>query len=271
MLKGPIQASKEEFYKFQGFVKTKIGLKFPESKKSLLESRLSNHIQKIGFDSFNDYFEFVMNENNKEELDYLIDKLTTHTTSFFREIEHFKFLAIQGINLINAFYSGATIKIASLGSSTGEEMYTLAMIFATLKRKRQIYDYQIDAMDISKKALMKAKSGIFKLDHLNSIPKQFKHFFTISDNLYAKPELTSNLRFFLLNICRKTQKFPDDYHIIFCRNTLIYFNKQLQQNVVNNISRILHPHGLVFIGHSESLHGLNHSYRRLVPTVYQGG
>jgi chemotaxis protein methyltransferase CheR len=269
---GPLRATANEFLKFQKYIQNNIGLKFPESKKSLLESRLSSHISKLGFNSFGDYFDYIESQPElSDEVDFLVDKLTTHTTSFFREIYHFDFLTTKGIqHLLQSFGNRTVFKILSLGSSTGEEMYTLAMLFATFKKKRIIHDYIIDGADISKYALLKAKEGIFKLDHFDSIPPEYKDYFEVRDEkLYAKNILKQNLRFFILNACNNGQRFPDTYHVVFCRNTLIYFPKELQQNVIDNIQKIIIPGGIFIMGHSESLYGLKHEFTRMEPTIYK--
>ncbi|HOV14389.1 MAG TPA: CheR family methyltransferase [Spirochaetota bacterium] len=270
---GPLKANKEEFEMFQEFIQDKIGLKFPESKKSLLESRLSSHIGKLGFNSFGEYFKYIGTLSElDEEIDYLVDKITTHTTSFFRENHHFDFLLSKGIDILVSVFGKINLKIMCLGSSTGEEMYTLAMILESQKKTGKILGYTIDGADISKYALLKAKEGVFKIDHLDSIPKQYIGYFDVKENkIFAKSILKNNLRFFLLNIAKPKQRFPDKYHIVFCRNTLIYFNKELQQNVINNVEKILISGGLYFMGHSESLHGLTHNFERVEPTIYQGG
>lgn len=269
----PLRATDSEFKKFQDFVQNKLGLKFPEAKKSLLESRLSTHIQKLGFSNFDQYFEYVMHSpNNGEELDFLVDKLTTHTTSFFREKQHFQFLVNEGIKKIAETYPKPDLKIASLGSSTGEEMYTISMVMTTLLKLNKITNFTVDAADISKAVLLKAKEGVFKFDHYESIPDRYKNLFEVKENkLFAKETLKSHHRFFMLNICKEKQKFPDKYHIVFCRNTLIYFSKELQQKVIDNVKKILLPGGLFLIGHSESLYGLDHSFERIGPTIYLRG
>ncbi len=269
----PIRASKEEFEKFQNFIQDRIGLKFPETKKSLLESRLSTHIGKLGFRTFDEYFRYIESiSETDDEIDYLVDKITTHTTSFFRENRHFDFLESKGLDILLKNFGKTRLKIMCLGASTGEEMYTLAMVFETHKRNGKIDGYTIDGADISRFALLKAKEGVFKSDHLESIPERYIKYFDVKNNkIYAKQIIKDNLRFFLLNIAKPKQKFPERYHIVFCRNTLIYFNKELQQNVINNVDRILVKGGLYFMGHSESLHGLNHNFTRVEPTIYQGG
>jgi len=271
---GPLRVTEEEFTKFQGFIQSRIGLKFPETKKSLLESRLSVHITRLGFGSFGEYFDFLETQPDlSDEIEFVIDKITTHTTSFFREDHHFKFLVDSGIGIIQkVFGQGTTIKFASLGSSTGEEMYTISMILYPLKKSGRIKDYSIDAFDISKYALLSAKEGRFRLETQSSIPPQYQDLFKVVDNkLIANQAIKNNMRFFMSNIAKKNQKFPDRYHIAFCRNTLIYFNKMLQQNVIDNIANILLPGGLYFMGHSESLHGLVQDFKRVEPTIYQVG
>ncbi len=271
---GPLRVTDKEFERFQNFIQSKIGLKFPETKKSLLESRMSSHITRLGFESYGDYFDFLETQSEfSEEVEFVIDKITTHTTSFFREDHHFNFLVNGGVDMIQKIFGPSTvIKFASLGSSTGEEMYTISMILYPLKKSGKIKDYSIDAFDISKHALLSAKEGRFRPETQTSIPPQYQKFFHIEENrLIADPALKNNMRFFMSNIAKKGQRFPDTYHIVFCRNTLIYFNKALQQNVIDNITNILMPGGLYFMGHSESLHGLTHNFKRVEPTIYQVG
>jgi len=268
---GQLKVTEEEFEKFQKFIQAKIGLKFPENKKTLLESRLSVHISRLGFESYGEYFDFLETQSEfSEEIEFVIDKITTHTTSFFREDHHFNFLTSQGIDIIQKNFGKSTvIKFASLGSSTGEEMYTISMVLYPLKKNGKIKDYSIDAFDISKYALLNAKEGRFRLETQSSIPTQFQNLFKVADNkLLADQALKNNMKFFMSNIAKKNQRFPDNYHIVFCRNTLIYFNKTLQQNVIDNIANILLPGGLYFMGHSESLNGLTHNFKRVEPTIY---
>ncbi len=268
---GHLRADDGEFKKYQDFIQRKIGIKFPESKKSLLESRLSSYLTKNGYKSFLEYFEYIEElPLTHPEIDFLVDKITTHTTSFFRENFHFDFLKEQGVKILADRFKKTKLKCISLGSSTGEEMYTLAMVLEEQKRKSVILDYQIDAADVSRYALLKAKEGVFKKDHLESIPAQYRSFFDIKDErIIAKDFLKKNMRFFIINICKIGQKFPDNYHLIFCRNTLIYFTKTLQQNVIDNVAKILIPGGIFIMGHSESLHGINHNFSKLEPTIFQ--
>lgn len=265
-----LRANKYEFNLFQDFIERKIGIKFPETKKSLLESRLSNHIARLGLGSFEEYYHLLQN-GTQAEYDFFIDKITTHTTHFFRENFHFDFILNHGTKILNKHFRNNSLKALSLGASTGEEMYTLAMVLNFLKKNNQINDFTIHGADISKQALLKAKTGIFKIDHLESIPKKYRYNFYIKEEIIeAKLDLKKHLHYYMLNACKRYQQFPAKYHIIFCRNMLIYFSRDLQQNVIDNIQNILLPGGLCFIGHSESLHNLSHKMKRIVPTVYQG-
>jgi chemotaxis protein methyltransferase CheR len=266
---GTPRITKSEFEKYSRFIEKKIGIKFPESKKSLLESRLSTHIAKKGFINFSEYFEKLLS-TDQDEYEFFIDKITTHTTNFFREPVHFKYLINTGIKLINEEFGNPVINILSMGTSTGEEMYSISLILTEQKKFNGINDFCISGIDISKKALLKAKNGIFNPDSLRSIPGKYRVYFNKSDNkLEAKEILKQNMRFFILNASRKNQIFPDKYHIVFCRNTLIYFSNQKQQNIINNISNILLPGGLLFIGLSETLQSLTHDFQKQESTIYR--
>jgi chemotaxis protein methyltransferase CheR len=269
MIQNSLNVSKEEFLKFQNFIEKKIGIKFPQNKKSLLESRLSSHIVKLGMKSFEEYYNYL-NNNNQKEYDYFIDKITTHTTNFFREKNHFNFIIDKGINIINEYFNNPKIKVLSLGTSTGEEIYTLAMIFARLKKMNEVTDYEIHGADVSKIALLKAKKGVFKTESLKDIPEEYQNGFKKYNNLIiANKIIRYNLRFFLLNACKRDQNFPDEYHIVFCRNIFIYFKNELQQNILDNIFSALLDGGLLFTGHTESLFGFNHNLKKIGTSVYR--
>ncbi len=265
-----MKINQDEFNKFQSFIEKKIGIKFPQTKKSLLESRITNHIIKSGFTSFEEYYQYLLSKKNTEEYEYFIDKITTHTTYFFREIQHFDFIIDRGIDLINKHFNKPFIKILSVGASTGEEMYSLALIFEEQKKFNKISGYGIDGFDISKKSLLKAKNGIFHKSNLENIPKRFKVFFkTNQDTIEAKEILKKKLKFFVLNVSNDNQKFPDKYHLILCRNILIYFTPLIQQKIINNLLTILLNGGFFITGTSESLHSLNHNLKKIQPNIYK--
>lgn len=266
---GQIKSDDNEFKIFQKFIEGRIGMKFPPSKRSLLDSRFSNHIRKLGLSSFKEYYDLIMND--RDEYQFFISKVTTHTTFFFRESHQFDFLVSRGIKLLNRHFPNQQLKVLSLASSTGEEMYTLGMILQDLKEHKIISGYSIHGADISKHSLLKAKEGLFKIDHLKSIPKKYLKYFEVGETeLKAKSLLTNNMRFFLLNACKRGQHFPDKYHIIFCRNMLIYLPIHMQQNVLDNIDSIILPGGQLYIGHSESLRNVANDFIRIEPTIFQG-
>lgn len=266
---GQLRSDSSEFAIFQKLIERRIGIKFPETKKSLLDSRFSNHIKKLGLNSFKEYYELVMSDH--DEYQYFISKITTHTTSFFRESHQFDFLVGKGIEILNRKFAGEQLKVLSLASSTGEEMFTLGMILQGLKEQGIISGYSIHGADISKHSLLSAKEGVFKIDHLKSIPKSYlKYFDIVGNEIRAKRVLTQNMRYFLLNACKRDQHFPDSYHIIFCRNMLIYLPIPMQQNVLDNIDSIIKTGGLLFIGHSESLRNVANDFYRIEPTIFQG-
>jgi chemotaxis protein methyltransferase CheR len=269
-----IRIDNETFKKFQTYVRQKIGINLPAAKKGLVESRFSNYIMKAGFKSFQEYLDYLVNDRSNSEYDFFVDRITTHTTHFFREKGHFDFLIKKGTTLINTFFnSPPMIKVLSIGTSTGEELYSLAIVLTEQQKSGFIHDFTIHGADVSRKALEKAKKGIFNSKNLEYIPTQYKKYFTIQKNqtiIEAKPVLKKNLKFFMLNACKKNQNFPDNYHIIFCRNMLIYFSKPLQQNVISNILRILLKNGLLFTGSTESLYTLSHNLKKIETTIYQG-
>lgn len=167
-------------------------------------------------------------------------------------------------------FNTTNIHCMSLGASTGEEAYSLAMTLMKYTELNPGIDFQIDLSDISIDSLKKAKTGEFKLIQLNQIPKYYFHYLIKnSDSFTFIPAIKQRLKFFKLNICNPEQKFPGNYHLLFCRNTLIYFPRERQQIILQNIERIIKDGGLLLLGHSETLQRICHNLKKIGPTVYQ--
>lgn len=274
-----INLSNNEFKKLSSLITSVSGIKLPIAKKVLLESRLQKRLRKLKFSSFKEYFDYLFgNEGLEKELTQLLDVVTTNKTDFFREPEHFDFMeriVIPAIMEQKRKTVSRKILIWSAASSTGEEPYTIAMVMEKQKKYFNDIVYKIIGTDLSTKVLNEAKTAIYSEEKIVNIPTKIKkQFFLRSKNREKSmvriiPELRRQVFFSRLNLLDNIYNIPKKMDIIFCRNVFIYFEKEIQESIVNKFYKYLNPGGYLFIGHSESLNGMNVPFKQVVPTVYK--
>ncbi|MBK6264555.1 methyltransferase domain-containing protein [Marivirga sp. S37H4] len=260
------------FEKISQFITKNYGIKLDQSKRSLVESRLGSRVRSLNFDSYHSYLGYVFQRNNKSELNLLVDLITTNKTDFFREPSHFNFLTEYLLPDFVKHY-GQNINIWSSACSSGEEVYTLAMVLDDYSRKYRL-TYNISGSDLSYQMLEQAKAGVYHLNRLGPIPEEYKKRYMLKSKnpkqhlARFKPEIRNKVVFYQRNLMEPNygnQKF----HVIFCRNVLIYFDKQKQEEVVNRLARQLHQGGYLFLGHSESVLGMKVDITQIQPTIYR--
>ena len=257
-----------EFEMIRDLAMRSFGLDLRAGKERLVATRLGKHLRTAGYQSFRQYFDRVRADTSGEMLAGLIDALTTNHTAFLREPVHFDFLREL---LCQDFRGRKRIDIWTAASATGEEPYTLLFTALSAAETAIPPDVHILASDISTRALSVAKRGCYSRERLAGLPVAWvNRFFTQADdgNLQVKPELRSRIAFQRINLIEPlavNTTFP----VIFCRNVMIYFNKATQEALVNRLAAKLEPGGYLFVGHSESLSGINHRLRYVRPAVYQ--
>ncbi len=252
----------EQFDKFRKTIYDESGITFSATNRSILDSRLKERLREKKLDSVDDYYRLII--SNREEMKVMLDSVTTNLTRFFRNQPHFDALINYVIPhvLEDKKKNGShTVKIWSAGCSTGEEPYTLAMILKDILPPP--YDFQITASDLSLKSLMVGKQGFYPTVRVGGIPpKYLNRFFTKTDTGYqANKELMSPIRFDYHNL--KNDNGIRNMDIVFCRNVLIYFDEPAQFRVINHFWNALGSHGYLYIGHSESLFGMNTKFKFL--------
>ena len=212
------------------------------------------------------------------ELVFLINEMTTNKTDFFREPVHFEYLVNKVLNHYperDVFTNKLQVNVWSSACSTGEEPYTIAMILEEYKNVDSNFSYSIYATDISTDALEIAKMGIFKMDIVKVIPKEMKYKYLLKSKDQTKdlvrfiPELRMNINFARVNLIDENYLFPVKMDVVFCRNVLIYFDKQTQEKALINITKRMSDGGYLFIGHSETILGMNLPLERVAPTIYR--
>lgn len=264
------------FDRFSEFIKTELGIKMPASKKTLLEARLQKRLRELCMNSHDEYCEYLFSASGmEEELSKLVDVVTTNTTDFFREPKHFELLSRS---ILPEFYSrrgGArNVNIWSAGCSSGEEPYTLGIVLSEFARQNPGFTFSILATDISTKVLRMAVSAVYPEAKIHPIPMELRKRYLLRSKDRTKkvvriaPEVRSHVRFRRLNFMEEFN-FDGKLDIIFCRNVVIYFDRQTQEKLFSRFCRKLSPGGYLFIGHSESLAGMDLPLEPVAPTVYR--
>ncbi|MCX7025663.1 MAG: chemotaxis protein CheR [Spirochaetes bacterium] len=274
----PTILSEAEFRRLAAYIETELGIRMPSVKKIMLESRLQKRLKLLGFKNYSDYMEFIFSgSEGREELVNMIDAVTTNKTDFFREPDHFDFLA--GTILPELTESGVTqrrtVQIWSAGCSTGEEPYTIAMIVADYCDRAVSVPYRIIASDLSTKVLDSGRAAIYGEEKVTMVSDSFKKRFMLKgkDRLAGfvkmKPELRNRIDFVRINFMDATYPVPRDIDVVFCRNVIIYFDRKIQEAMLGKICGYLRSGGYLVLGHSETLTGMQLPLANVVPTIYR--
>lgn len=271
-----LRLTDNEFEKFSVLIYNKTGIHLKSEKKELLNARLGKRLRASQLTSFEEYYDLVMNDSSGNELVHLINSVSTNFTSFFREKAHFDFLTSDVLpQFVNsAGRNPRNITIWSSACSSGEEPYTLSMVIDQFMRSVPGVSCSILATDISTKVLGAAEKGVYPLERVEKMPKDFLHTYfqrgvgTCNGYVKVKPNIRNLVTFKRFNLM---DAFPwqGEVDIIFCRNVMIYFNKETQEELVRKFYNCLSPGGFLFIGHSESLGSIKNKFRQVATTVYQ--
>jgi chemotaxis protein methyltransferase CheR len=269
------QLSARNFTRLAQFIHDYSGIKMPSNKRTMLEGRLRRRMRATRIANVNDYCRYLFEDNGMEaEVIHLIDAVTTNKTEFFREPAHFDFMMRTGLPAIAA--SGRReIKVWSSACSTGAEPYTLAMVLDEFCSDNRRMDYSILATDICTEVLDQAISGLFAEPMIEpvSMLRRQRYIMRAKDRnrnqVRIIPALRGKLAFARLNLMDEAYPVDADMDIIFCRNILIYFDKATQAKVLTRLCAHLRPGGYLFLGHSESIVGIDLPVLQIANTVFQ--
>lgn len=274
-----IEIDDKEFCLFQRLIYNESGINLTSAKKELLKSRLMKRLRERSLTSFKEYYKYVTEEDTTgEELVSMLDCVSTNLTEFFREAAHFDFLSENVLPFLlenKRKRREKKIRIWCAGCSTGEEPYSISMILAECIERLCDLDIKILATDLSTRVLKKAMQGIYAKDRLRGIPLQMlssyfeKGTHNFKEHYQIKDFLRNMIVFRRLNLTDEAFPFKGQFDFIFCRNVMIYFDKQTQNELVSKFYKHLAPDGYFFIGHSESLAGTESRFRYVRPTIYQ--
>jgi len=267
-----LNLSSIEFQLFQSLVYQQAGISLSEHKKSLIASRLSKRIRDLEFPSFQSYYDFVVSGADPEELTQLLDLISTNKTDFFREPGHFDFLRER---IVPTLASQRSVRIWSSASSTGEEPYTIAMTLWDAIEGSAQWDCKILASDISTRVLAKAARGIYEAERVATVSSELvrRHFLRGKGDqqgfVKIKSHIAKMVTFRRINLMEEVFPIRNPLDVIFCRNVMIYFDRPTQAKLMAKFFRYLKSGGYLFIGHSESLQWIDHSFTYVAPTIYQ--
>ena len=261
-----------DFRRFAGLVYASSGIHLTEQKRELLKARLRKRLRALGLGSYRDYFNLVTADGPEGELRALLDVVSTNKTEFFRESKHFDHLAEVVIPdwLARGGARQGPFRIWSAASSTGEEVWTLAM--TVMEALNGQADFKVLGTDISTRVLEKALGGVYEDRHIEAIPEERRrrYFVPLGDGHWQVGDaLRAKASFGRLNLNDSALPFHNPFDAVFCRNVMIYFDRPTQEALVERIHGALTPGGWLYTGLSESLLAVKHSFKTVAPSVYR--
>jgi chemotaxis protein methyltransferase CheR len=276
---GSATLSSSDFKRLASFIESELGIRMPETKRIMLESRLQKRLRRFGFDNYKQYVDFVFSDEGREsELINMIDAVTTNKTDFFREAEHFDYLVGKIVPAAEG-RDGAGIArpftVWSAGCSTGEEPYTIAMVLEERRALDPRFSYRIFASDLSTQVLDKAKEAVYEDSKVAVVPMSFKKKYMLRSKdkdkglVRIKPELRARISFARINFMDDSYPVSETFDVVFCRNVIIYFERPIQEAILKKLCKHIRPGGWLILGHSETLTGMSMPLRGVAPTVYE--
>jgi len=267
-----VNISDQEFWQIVNLLKNSYGINLSQ-KKNLIVGRLQNHLSRSHFKSFSEFYDYVVNDKTGEAITLLINKLTTNYTYFLREVDHYEYFKSTVLPYITQTEKGRDMRVWSAGCSSGEEAYTIAMyIDDFFGGKKNGWDTRILATDISERVLSQAAEGIYLTENLEPLKPAWRtNYFKQIDNerSQAIERLRRDIVFRKFNLMEKRLPFKKKFHIIWCRNVMIYFDLQTKNELVERFYDATEHGGYLFIGHSESVTRGETRYQYVQPAIYR--
>jgi chemotaxis protein methyltransferase CheR len=263
--------SDKEFKRISDIMYEAVGLSYNESKKSLVQSRLTSRILRLGLGGFADYIALLEDESEAAEFQMAVDLLTTNETYFFREPKHYQLLEQE----LSQRKSQAPIAVWSAASSFGDEAYSTAMLLSDLQTAGRIgADWSILATDISHRVLLSAKEAVYPQDRLRDVsPERLKRYCLKGEGpalgqSMMQDKIRKRVKFGQLNLCKPFSGLgPFDF--VFLRNVLIYFDVPTKREVVDRVLATLKPGGLFFLGTAEGRVNCNTPLQTVQPGAFR--
>lgn len=278
MFSGMMEISDREFNLLRSLVYERFGINLTEQKRSLLVGRLQKSVRTLGFSTFKQYYDHLLADNTGQALDGLINQISTNYSYFYRENAHFDFFrstALPEVVERMKHQNCRDLRIWCAGCSTGQEPYTLAMlVLEYFGGEYSMWDAGILATDISARALNTAVAGVYPAEAISRLPVKLKQrYFTMNGSKRYKisDKVKKEVTFRRFNLMNEDFPFKKQFHIIFCRNVMIYFDQPTRDALIKRLYENTVPGGYIFIGHSETLGRERTHYEYVMPAVYRRG
>ncbi|MDR0805080.1 MAG: protein-glutamate O-methyltransferase CheR [Oscillospiraceae bacterium] len=261
-----------DFTRLVNYMEQKFGINLKQ-KRVLIEGRLSNTIQQRGFTDFTGFLNMIFADKTGTEMINLINKLTTNHTYFYREPEHYDFMVQTALPYLEQSKKDHKVYIWSAACSSGEEPYTNIMqTIEYFSRKAAAWTIEELATDISDRVMDLARKGIYHQDTMKNLPAGWdkKYFKSVGNECFQiQPTVTSKVKIQKFNLMDPIPFKARPFDIIFCRNVMIYFEKETKEALVKRFYDVLAPGGFLFIGHAETIDRTNSKYQYVKPAVYR--
>ncbi len=260
------------FKRFRALVYRECGINLTDHKRAMFSSRLQKRLSQLGLTSFQDYYDLVVGGHSDAELTTMLDYISTNQTEFFREPHHFTFLRER---VLPDLAVDKTVRIWSTACSSGEEPYSIAMTLSDTIDSPSTWNCHILASDISTRMLAKAATGQYSHEKINSLSSDLvrRHFLlgkgSRRELVKIKPHIANMAVFRRINLMDDRYPIKSLLDVIFCRNVMIYFDRETQAKVLARLSRYLKPGGYLFLGHSETMQGISDAFHYVAPTIYR--
>jgi chemotaxis protein methyltransferase CheR len=274
----PLELTDQEFSRLSKLVYETCGINLHRGKRELLRARLSKRIRELGFGSFGDYYRYLCSDPTGQELIKMLDHITTNLSRFFREEAHFKFLEEEFYpgfkEQVARGVRGPRLRIWSAACATGEEPYSIVMHAMMNLSSIPELDLRVLATDISTRALEKASKGIYSMEKISEVPQELRRRFFLKGTgpwdgtMKVKREVRQRVVFQRHNLLDPAP-LDEDVDIVFCRNVLIYFDRETQRRVLERVVEPLVRGGYLLVGHAESINGAISHLRYIKPAIYR--
>jgi chemotaxis protein methyltransferase CheR len=271
-----IAISDSEFIALKELVYNKIGINLTDDKRNLVMGRLQKILRQKSFTSFRQYYDYVISDKSGSALGELANNISTNHTFFYREHDHFEYFQKTVLPQIDNSLKASNIKdirVWSAGCSSGEEPYMLVMLMMEYFGNRYAsFDAGVLATDISDKALGIAKRGVYDESRLKNLPEKYlkKYFKKINATEYeVKDIVKKEVLYRKFNFMNEVFKFKKQFHVIFCRNVMIYFDEKTRNELVRKFQDLLVINGYLFIGHSETINKKLFNLQFVMPALYR--
>jgi chemotaxis protein methyltransferase CheR len=257
-------------------VHNRFGIHLACEKKALVVNRLHNHVQAEGFASYEEFIDHVERDPSGQELDTLASLIATSHTYFFREEAHFEFLRAHALPEVEASLNragDADLRLWCAAAATGEEAYSIAMTMLDYFGPRYArFDAGLLATDLSLKALRQAAAGTYTAEQAARVPPLLRQRYLrpLADGRWAvAPEVRAEVLFRKFNLIADRYPFKKPFHVIFCRNVMIYFDAPTRRRLVRRLYDFTAPGGYLLIGHAETIDPDATGFRPVCPAVYR--